>query len=173
MEYMVIIAIGVLVLMIISYAIGVERGKRLPVDRVVSAEQATLSEEKTEDFVITHVEKIVEESSFDEEVKAQKEREAALLAGKEEEKAAASQAVKEAVPPAPSAYVIQLASFKKKSSADEEIDRLRRKGVDARIARKGEWYQVYASGYNTIEEARRARAGLMEDYPDCYIRKTK
>ena len=77
--------------------------------------------------------------------------------------------------PAPeeSAYAVQLASFKNERSAKKEIDMLKSKGIKASMTRKGEWYQVYASGYRTIDEAKRAKRDLIADYEDCYIRKMK
>ena len=70
-------------------------------------------------------------------------------------------------------YVVQLASFKNEDSANREVRKLNRRGVEASVARKGEWYQVFATGYDTIDEATKAKRDLGEYYVDCYIRRVK
>ena len=72
-----------------------------------------------------------------------------------------------------SVYVVQLAAFSDEAKASEAAKVLGGKGVEAHVSHKGSWYQVYASGYNTIETARKARTKFQEMYPDCYIRKVK
>jgi hypothetical protein len=46
-------------------------------------------------------------------------------------------------------------------------------GFDVSFERKGSWYQVYAGGYGSMEEARKAKKELAKYYKDCYIRRTK
>lgn len=180
-EYTVIVAIGVLVLVIISYAVGVESGKKMSgftkavEDETVVFREQVIAEKasgKKRDEVLP-VNKIDEVEKID--VLAEGESEASSTdpydgARKEfmEEKP-----LVEEMSSAEGVYVIQLAAFKEKSRANEEVEALKWKGVDAGIDRSGNWYQVYARGYRTIEEAREARTALIGEYEDCYIRKVK
>jgi len=79
----------------------------------------------------------------------------------------------EAIPPPPpdTVYIIQLAAFSDEYRAIEETEKLSERGVYSRVVQRGNWYQVYASGYDTIEDARAARDRFKTMYPDCYIRK--
>jgi cell division protein FtsN len=70
-------------------------------------------------------------------------------------------------------YDIQLASFKNLRLAKKEIATLRRKGFEASYAQRGSWYQVYVTGYRTVEDAQEAKKKLAKSYKDCYIRKAK
>jgi cell division septation protein DedD len=161
-EYAVIISIAVLVLVIIAYAAGVERGKRVgsvtPVEESFQAETVAVKPAESEAIV-------------SEEAVAVTEPEEAVV-----EEAPKQGTVKEVVkiPEAPvGKYVIQLASFKNLDSAEEEIEKLEKNGIQADVTKKGAWYQVYASGYTTIESAKRAKKLLSADYEDCYIRRLK
>ena len=161
-EYAVIISIAVLVLIIIAYAAGVERGKRVvsPVEvesfqaEAVVAETAKDTTETTEQAVIAV-------------------RQAEVAEPKKPEPApVVKQPVREPVeePERPiGKYVIQLASFKNRDSAEEEMQKLENSGIHADVTKKGDWYQVYAYGYATIESARKAKKLLSADYKDCYI----
>jgi cell division septation protein DedD len=165
-EYAVIISIAVLVLVIIAYAAGVERGKRVvsPVEtenyraETVVAETAGDTTETTEQVIVA-----VQQA----EVAEPEEPEPAPVV---------KQPVREPVeePERPvGKYVIQLASFKNRDSAEEEVAKLENSGIHVDVSKKGDWYQVYAYGYATIESARKAKKLLSADYKDCYIRRLK
>ena len=166
-EYTVIVAIGVLVLIVIAYAVGVERGKRISAGAAgrASVEEIIAAEKKLESPVIfagdeepvlfggDAIEALDEEDIMNEGGEGGPES-----SGEDEDV---------------SVYVIQLASFKNEDSARREVEKLNARGVKARVARKGEWYQVFATGYDTIDEAARAKRDLSEKYVDCYIRRVK
>ena len=159
-EHIVMTAIGVLVLMIISFAVGVERGKRIAV--VESGSVRKMVEPKSVGAGFAgEPRETVEPAPLRKTVTPAPE----AVPVEEEEEIAPE-------PPA-SVYIVQLASFKSRYSASEEIDRLKREGVDARLKRTGAWYQVHAAGYQTIDEARKAKQQLRDRYPDCYIRKVR
>jgi len=165
-EYTVIAAIGVLVLVVIAYAVGVERGKSIaavkmpdmPVEELISAGEELEISSGPEDV----------EAGLDLELE-QEGAPGSLEESGAPEEAAGEQAGSGVI----SVYVIQLASFKNESSAVREVKKLAKSGFDAGVARKGEWYQVFAQGYDTIDEATRAKRDLRETYVDCYIRRVK
>ena len=176
-EYTVIIAIGMLVLMIISYAVGVERGKRVSKIPAAVATKTVIKEPGTseafssktasmpqeEKVSLVETEDLVEEVDVKDIDPYEGSRDDYVGAPPEEP----LEEIKESV------YTVQLASFKSADSAKGEIDKLKRQGIQAEMSKPGDWYQVYASGYQTIEEARSAQKKLREYYQDCYIRKVK
>lgn len=159
-EYTVISAIALLVLVIISYAVGVERGKSFSGVRPVEVQEITpfADEQTTRE---TADEDLPEEMPSPE------------IAEKPAEEKVKEEAEKEVTVSAEAGYVVQLASFRNERSARDEVNKLKRKGVEARMEKRGEWYQVYAAGYRTIQEAKRAKVELAADYKDCYIRQLK
>ena len=165
-EYTVIAAIGVLVLVVIAYAVGVERGKSIAAARMPDMPVEELITAGGELEISPGPE--AGEAGFD----LSPEEEGTPVPPEETgaaEAAAGGKAGREVM----SVYVIQLASFKNESSAFQEVKKLAEIGIDAGVARKGEWYQVFARGYDTIDEATRAKRDLREDYADCYIRRVK
>jgi hypothetical protein len=164
-EFIVIIAIGTLVLLIISYAVGIERGKRLSdikyekeqVEELVPIERRVVDKEVRGSMT--------KSSGILETIEIPKVKEKAVRSKKEE--------AKDISPSRKSGYIIQLASFKNEGSARSEIKKLKKKGVKGRLTKSGEWYLVYATGYRKISDAKKARQELIADYEDCYIRKVK
>ncbi|MEA3489320.1 MAG: SPOR domain-containing protein [Candidatus Omnitrophota bacterium] len=173
-EYTVIGAILVLIFVIIAYAVGVERGKRLPVERTMRASGEMLLASDQEEIPEAVYPEVLEgdlagihgEPGADEEFL----EEAGELSVTEKSPEAEE---KEVSGIGGAAYIVQLASFRNKRSAEREVKGLKRKGVKSGMAKKGDWYQVYAEGYCTVEEAIKAKEELNEDYADCYIRKVK
>jgi hypothetical protein len=171
-EYTIIGAIGVLVLVIIAYAVGVEKGKRVSGETFASSPgRIQAAAETDEELDMSFSGTVEEEWPVPAETEEADLRESAEdSAGRDVETAAGEE---EAPGSGAAPYIIQLASFKNRSSAEREIKELEQKGYEARSSKKGLWYQVYASGYRTIDEAKRAQRRLSEDYQDCYIRKVQ
>ena len=67
-------------------------------------------------------------------------------------------------------YIIQLAAFRKKEAAEEEIVKLRKKGYAANIKKSGDFYQLYVGSFQNKETAQRLLKELEEKYKDCYIK---
>ncbi len=166
-EYAVIIAIGMLIFIIISHALGIERGKR-----IAKADPALIVTEGPAPAVV--------ESANDVSVEAEEETEEPLRAERKEDVEIDKKAEEKVSPVTTktpvdtgSVYVIQLASFKNLYAAEQEAAKLRNKGVRAELRKSGDWFQVFASGFRTIDEARDAKKRLGADYKDCFIRRMK
>jgi len=56
-----------------------------------------------------------------------------------------------------SAYTVQLASFRNRDNAIDEVRKLKKRGVKADYTYKGGWFQVFAYGYATKQEALKAK----------------
>jgi len=67
-------------------------------------------------------------------------------------------------------YVIQLATFKKKGSAEQELSRLKTDGYEADIRKSGSYYQVYIGGFVKKRDAQRLLEKLKKKYKDSYIK---
>ncbi|MFH1552096.1 MAG: SPOR domain-containing protein [Candidatus Omnitrophota bacterium] len=173
-EHTVILAIGVLILIIISYAVGVERGKRMPPAKLVIArETASVALEEKEVAKAPQPAPDKDMPELRQQFKAEPE---ADRLGSDIDVAGEQAQIEIKTDTSVSAgtvYIVQLASFKDRYSANKEINKLKEKGVEAHFTKKGQWYQVYATGYRTIDEAKKAREKLITDYEDCYIRKTE
>lgn len=75
----------------------------------------------------------------------------------------------EAEVPVRSAYIIQLAAFREKNSAEDEQGRLRKEGYNAAVKKSGIYYQVYIGGFDTKKDAEVLLTKLKKKYNDCYI----
>ncbi len=170
-EYTVVTAIAVLVMIIISYSVGVERGKRIP--RMLKAERINYQ------VIVTEVD--AEDRTTDEVLLEEVKTEGIKYETNIDEKPVSN--VTASVPKVKSTeekplsegdfkYVIQLASFKDKQLARAETKKLRNKKIEALFSKKGSWHSVYA-GYQTRREALRALRKLEDEYSDCFIRKVK
>jgi len=68
-------------------------------------------------------------------------------------------------------YIIQLAAFKKKESAQKELKRLSGMKYHARIRQSGGYYQLYIGNFEYKKKAQVALKELKDIYSDCYIKK--
>ena len=139
-EYVVVAGIVMLVLVIIAYAIGVERGKRVQLgkgqDRAVTKTQVVVNKDVTVKPSVRPV-------------------------------------VKSPAKVSVSNYMVQLASFRDLKMAKQEAEKLRKKGYSVSYKKSGTWYQIYAEGYRSMDDAEKAKKELAKYYKDCYIRKVK
>ena len=69
------------------------------------------------------------------------------------------------------AYTIQVASFKKKASVEEESKRLQKKGYETLIIPKGNWIILCVGKFNNKQDAEVLWQELRKKYSDCIIRK--
>lgn len=190
-EYAVIALIAVLVMLTVSYALGVKVGRSYaPAPQFTTTESVTVTPDTAEKEV-SEEEKEAEALEYQEiremrlksyldytEVAPEDTQEDIVESLPEEAVSPELEKTELPVPvaepqalPADGKYVIYLAAFKEESRAKELADKLKAGGVDGRFAKKSDWYQVYAAGYKNITEANSAKAILKKSYADCYIRK--
>ncbi|NQU95847.1 MAG: SPOR domain-containing protein [Candidatus Omnitrophica bacterium] len=145
LENAVFTVIIVVMCIIVAFALGVERGKRF-----------------------TSLETREESAVFKEAVTTPQIKLSPIEIGKPEAKEPVT-APKAAS--APGLYTIQLISYKQESIAEAEKNKLLNKNVNAYIIRSGNWYQVCAGGYGTMEKAKAALLELEKEYKGSFIRK--
>lgn len=68
-------------------------------------------------------------------------------------------------------YTIQLASFNTRSYAQKEMDKLKRKGYSALIMHKGKFIVLCVGSFPSKENAQILLAELRKSYKTCYVRR--
>ena len=149
LENMVVGVIVAIMCIIVAFALGTERGKRLAErDSKKSVMKKTVTESPKVDKVaaipapvpLNEVEKVLPE---------------------------------EKIQSAELPYTIQLIAYKKEEIAQKEKNKLLNKDVNAFIIPSGSWYQVCAGSFGTVDEAKKAMASFKNDYKGCFIRRRK
>ena len=139
-ENVIISIIVLIMLIIVSFSLGIERGKKLLDSRAPLRSDA-----------------VVVPAPFRAET-----REPAL----EEIK---RPSLKKKTQP----YTIQVATFKRKASAEKEMSRLRRLNYDSFFQAKGKFYLVFVGNYATRELAKKDLRELRKIYKDCFIKRVE
>jgi len=67
-------------------------------------------------------------------------------------------------------FAIQLATYVGQDAAQEEVKRLAKRGIRAQILKQGRYYELRASGYRSRSEAKQALASLRKIYPDAFMK---
>ena len=140
-ENTVFITIVILMALVISFALGVEKGKRH-----VTVEEITPAPEP------------LPQAAPDPEPK----RETMAVPATEDAEVAEEPAA---------IYAVQLISYKEKRKAEKEMRVLFGKRIEAIIIPSGEWFQVCAVRYESFDEAEKAKKEFEKTYKGCFVRK--
>ena len=146
-ENIIILSIGLIMLLIVCYSLGVERGKDL-------AQLIPLSTEESEDIKVEQEQ--VQKSPMIKSPKPQEKKIKVKLAQ-----------AKSVITPSP---YIQVASFHTDKYAQKEIEQLKNKGYRPFLAQWGKYSVVCVGGYKDKDEARKALKDLKKLYADCILR---
>jgi cell division septation protein DedD len=182
-EYTIVIAIGMLIAIIVAYAVGVERGKRVAFDTPEGAgsKRAAVLEEEKPLLDVALVEKQAAElmkktDAPPEPVNAAAETSVGQEKTQLNEKVVAGKTAATASPAEvlvdTTVYTLQLASTKNEEYAKIEVEKLKAKGVVALIAKKGDWFKIYLP-CSSQQEAEKAKKDLGTAYKDCLILRSK
>ncbi len=74
-------------------------------------------------------------------------------------------------PAASGGFAIQLASYLGQQAAQEEVRRLAKNGVRAQVLKQGKYLELRAVGYRSKQEAKAALSGLRKIYPDAFLKR--
>ncbi len=172
-ESIVVLTIAVVIVMIVSFSLGIEKGKRLsqaaerPVREVaVIAPRSTAvpqPEERPQASnyqVANKIEQIVPLS-------------VAVIPEQKTIETSDAQVAVEEVPEktVDKFYTIQVASFKKRKFAQEEAMALKDKGYDIMVVPKGKYSIVCVGKFSLKEDAKIVSQELKKKYKDCLIRR--
>lgn len=151
-ENIIIVAIGLIMILIVCYSLGVERGKYLAQVAGAGQEWQRRAEEIKD---IQPEQEQAQEAPVTESPQPKKEKLKVKRASLEE---------------APRALpYIQVASFRTDKYAREETEQLRSKGYQAFATRWGKYSVVCVSGYKNKDEAFRDLKQLRKLYADCIL----
>jgi cell division septation protein DedD len=155
----------IVLLLIIAFSLGVEKGRRSSylnadnnknlskeISTTESNPQNLTSEGKNE-------EKKIEEKVSNMEIR--EKREETSMKDTEGKKMGS---VKQG-------YVIQVASYSKEGSAQEEAKKIQNKGFPAFISKKNNFVAVFVGAFKTKEEAEKNMGLLKKIYKDCILRR--
>jgi len=158
--------VGITLLMISSYALGIEKGKRIAKQTFADASRNLVKENQQD-----NVSKPQDQQHITQQQKDLKVEQPKIPVIKNETK-------KETTTTQPllennfKGYIIQVATYKKDSSySQREISALEKRGYKIHLIPSGEYLQVCAGTFNTKEDAMSHMKELKKIYKDCYIRK--
>ncbi|MDP8293010.1 MAG: SPOR domain-containing protein [Candidatus Orphnella occulta] len=147
-EHIAFIIIGIIVLSIIVFSLGVERGKSVRLKRVSLAAE---NKKDIDNIVLSKADKDAEVAVIEEEK--------ALLPLPEYEE--------EPLP----AYTVQVASYASESFAKGRVDKLISEGYEAFALHKGSYYIMCIGRFRDKEDAVSEMKRLRKQYSDCLLRK--
>lgn len=149
-EHLIFIAMAFIITAAVFFSLGAERGKRLQVKSLALVEKES---RQTPVQIAEILEPVQKEAATKEEKAGLQPKEAG---GK-----------KEVV----SVYTVQVASYVKKDSADQEAQRLKEKGLKPFVFLSGNYYIVCGGEFKSKTEAASEQKRLRKIYPDCYVRR--
>jgi len=152
-EQIIFISIAVIMLMVLLFSLGVERGKRLASGPVgeredLPSKRVEVSEMQKAPGPVEHIE-----------------------ATPSKDVAEAKEPVKEKKVLGSKLYTIQVIAYRSKKSAQKELVRLGKKGFNPFIIIGGGYYQICVGEYNNQKEAEKGYRELKKTYKDSFIRK--
>lgn len=151
-ESLVLFFIALIMLVVVFFSLGVEKGKRVAVKNMRT-------------WATTYANRAAKKVS-------PAEGEAAI----EQSAAAAGEknpSINYAEQSTDKPYAIQIMAVKKIEEAQKETARLNGMGYTAFIIQSSAWYHVCVGRYATIAEANNNLPAIKGKYPNCYIRKIK
>lgn len=148
----VLLIVVIILLFVIAFSWGMERGRRLTLGAL--AKEAGSQKENTKT----------------EAPKTQKIRETEEKKEEENSKDLEEKRSNPTTKTTDRLYRIQVASFYKLSSANQEAKELKDKGYSVKIGKKGKYSVVYVGNFNNKKEAEKNLKKLKKTYQDCMLR---
>jgi len=146
-EKTILIIIGLIITGIISFSLGVEKGKRITRLGTDSRLDIALKRQKPQALLATAAAKQI--SSVPQAQPITKEEPQDYLAK----------------------YTIQVASFSNKTSAQREVEVLKKRGLSSIVLPKGKFTIVCVGNFSQRQEAESLLPKLKKQYQDCLIRR--
>jgi hypothetical protein len=157
-DTLILLAIVGALLIILSFSIGVERGRRIALRNIENNDKVDLGtnliSSQFEDTQITEAE-VEEESDLLEQT-------AENISDKKDNEASVSGEKK---------YIIQVATYLKEKIALDEARKLEESGYSVSVSKKGEFIVLFVSGFENRKNAQKAMQSLRKRYKDCFIRR--
>ncbi len=161
LDTLIVIIIGVLMVNLSAFVLGIEKGKTIAkndVNKCVAVQPAGNAA-----VPMKQKKSIIGPAAIKQNARKENPEIKAI-----EQK----QIVKKVVIPA-SGYIIQLVTYSSDSPAHKEVSRLNDIGLAGHVIKSGEYYIVYAGTYNSKITAKEKLAGFKQRYKDCFVRLLK
>lgn len=160
-EKLVFLTIGLVVLLLVSFSLGVERGKRLSrIPQEAKSPHPKLAARIQEPGL-----------SKDENLK-ESARNPQTKIGAEGQQQALATPEKETLPPkAIRSYAVQVATYKREELAQRELKRLELEGYNSFVGRRGRYFEVCVGPYSNKADAEASLKALRKRYQDCLLRR--
>lgn len=150
-ENIILLIILCLMLVILSFSLGVENGKRRILKEAVSVEPGNLKPAQknaaSNPVILAQTKSNILQTNA---IQDKQPKELAVSVNK---------------------FTIQVASFEKKSSLQSEINKLKKMGYDAWVVASGKYNKLYVGRLATKKEAETLQKKLQKIYDDCLIRR--
>jgi cell division protein FtsN len=157
-EKAILIVVGCIITAMVSFALGVEKGKKL-----------TVLKSRPRAFMASGEDAIKQASTpLPAPAQAEPEPQSKPAPALKDEVVATPAAL---VKGSAASYTIQVASFRKKTSAQREIATLKKKGLVASVLSKGKYLVVCVGKFMQKDEAKSLLYKLKKRYQDCFIRR--
>jgi len=161
-EKTLLIIICFIITSIVSFSLGVEKGKRQTSLKLnANLETASLKPAETQQ----KTDAVVKATTTRTKTASSAATEAKTDSIKKESVNLPAQNIK------PGNYTIQIASFKDRSRAEQEAERFKKKGLETIILSKGQYTIVCVGHFSNKESARSLLVDLKKSYNDCYLRR--
>ena len=155
LENIIVLTVLLFMAIIVSFSVGVERGKKI----VFAKDSLTESKIAPEEKVFPSSQKLVAD------------KEPIVIAKKEEVKKRPETALKVFNSISSDFYTVQVASFKSRKHAEKEALKLKSKGYEIFIVPKGKYMIVCAGKFGQSDQAKDFSAELKNKYKDCLVRR--
>ncbi|MCK5306240.1 MAG: SPOR domain-containing protein [Candidatus Omnitrophica bacterium] len=161
-EKLVSLIIAVILLYVVIFSLGVEKGKRMSLPAAGKTDKLAVTAE---------TEAVKKENSRKATIGLEEERqiESKAVEEKQGEQMAAG-AIEDKKPPAYKTYSLQLAAYAQLSRAEKEAEKLKKRGYTAFIDSNNKYHIVFVGNYKDKVKARKLRKKLSEEYKGCYVK---
>ncbi|MDD2703676.1 MAG: SPOR domain-containing protein [Candidatus Omnitrophica bacterium] len=168
-EKLLLLSISFIVAIIISFSLGVEKGKRVTVLKSQVGFNAALTQKAA-----SPAERVLPAKGAAVSNVPQKEVPVSFAIGKTETAAASPVQIQKPVPVPENksgAFTIQVASFRTKAHAQKEVQALKQTGQPVYLTAKGKYTVLCIGNFSDKEAAKSLLPELKKSYQDCFIRR--
>ncbi|MCK4518543.1 MAG: SPOR domain-containing protein [Candidatus Omnitrophica bacterium] len=161
-EKLVSLVIAVILLYVIIFSLGVEKGKSMSL---------SVTDKASGSAAAAKAEAVKKENSREVIIKRVKDRQIESKAAKDEQKEQiAAGAIKDKKPPAYKSYSLQLAAYAQLSRAEKEAEKLKKRGYTVFIDSNSKYHIVFVGNYRDKEKAQKLKKKLSKEYKGCYVK---
>lgn len=145
-------AVILVVLLVLSFVLGIEKGKLISPARLRPASGRAAAPSTAAERPLPGTDGVQADREVHTEIKTPEQPEDSAQEKKQ-------------------GFTIQVASFKNRERAEKEIEYLAKEGYSAEICKKGDYLAIFVGEYSSKDDARPHWEKLKKHYNDCFIRR--